>query len=105
MITAEAESSINFSRSGRKFCLSLHYNGSNSLLFVNATKIHQFKAKKNSEIKPYPLCLEKISKYFTANNMNATGLNGYVYDFPVDYNIIDTSNIIDIHKYFMKNII
>ena len=31
-----------------------------------------------------------------------TGLNGYVYEFSVDYNIIDTSNIIDIHKYLMK---
>ena len=25
-----------------------------------------------------------------------------VYDFSVDYIIIDVSNIIDIHKYFMK---
>ena len=31
-----------------------------------------------------------------------TGLNGYVYEFSVDYNIIDTSNIIDIHEYLMK---
>ena len=30
IITAEAEYSINFSRSCRKFCLSLLYNGSNS---------------------------------------------------------------------------
>ena len=44
-LTREAEYSINFSRSQRKFCLSLHYNGSNSFLFVNATKIYQFKAK------------------------------------------------------------
>ena len=29
-LTAEAEYSINLSRSNRKFCLSLHYNGSNS---------------------------------------------------------------------------
>ena len=29
-LTAEAEYSINFSLSNRKFCLSLHYNGSNS---------------------------------------------------------------------------
>ena len=44
-------------------------------------KIYQFKAK-NSEIKPYPLCLENISKDFTASNMKKkTGLNGYVYDF------------------------
>ena len=44
-LTAEAQYSINFSRSNRKFCLSLHYNGSNCFLFVNATKIYQFKAK------------------------------------------------------------
>ena len=25
-------------------------------------------------------------------------LNGYVYEFSVDYNIIDTCNIINIHK-------
>ena len=37
-LTAEAQYSINFSRSKRKFCLSLHYNGSNSFLFVNAKK-------------------------------------------------------------------
>ena len=30
-----------------------------------------------------------------------TGLNGYVYDFSVDYNI-DTNNIINIFKYLMK---
>ena len=37
-LTAEAEYSMNFSRSERKVCLSLHYNGKNSFLFVNATK-------------------------------------------------------------------
>ena len=39
-LTAEAEYSINFSRSQRKLCLRLHCNGSNSFLFINATKIH-----------------------------------------------------------------
>ena len=82
-LTAEAEYSINFSKSERKFCSSLHYNESNSFLFVNTTKIHPFKAK-NSEIKPYPLSLGNISRDFTANNMNKTGLNEYVYDFSVD---------------------
>ena len=38
-LTEEAEYSINFSRSQRKFCLSLHYNGSSSFLFVNAKNI------------------------------------------------------------------
>ena len=44
-ITAEAKYSINFTRLGRKFCLSLHYNGNYSFLFVNATKRYQFKAR------------------------------------------------------------
>ena len=57
-LAAEAEYSINFSRSQRKFCLRLHYNGSHSFLFANATKIYQFKAK-NSEIKPHRLCFKK----------------------------------------------
>ena len=41
--TAEAKYPINLTRSERKLCLTLHYNGSNSFLFVNATKIYQFK--------------------------------------------------------------
>ena len=31
-----------------------------------------------------------------------TRLNGYVYEFSVHYNVIDTSNTIVIHKYLMK---
>ena len=100
-LTAETPYSINFTSPGIKFYLSLHYNGRNSSLFVNSTKIYQFQAK-DSEIKKYPLCLGNISKDFTANNMKKIGLNGYAYEFFVDYNIIDTSNIIDIHKYLMK---
>ena len=57
---------------------------------------------KHHEIEKYPLCLGNISKDFTVNNIKKTGLNGYVYEFSVDYNIIDTSNIIDIYKYLMK---
>ena len=39
-LKAEAEYSVNLSKTERKFCLSLPYNGNNSFLFVNATKIH-----------------------------------------------------------------
>ena len=42
MLTSEGQYSISFSRSNRIFFLSLHYNGSNSFSFVNATKIYQF---------------------------------------------------------------
>ena len=75
--------------------------GATVFLFVNATKIYQFKAK-DSEIRKYPLCLGNIPKNFTAINMKKRGLNGYVNEFSVDYNVIDTSNIINIHKYLMK---
>ena len=39
-LTAEAQYSMSFSRSNRKFCLSPHFNGRNSFLFVKATKIY-----------------------------------------------------------------
>ena len=34
--------------------------------------------------------------------MKDTRLNGYVYDFRVDYNSTDFDDIKDIHKYLMK---
>ena len=65
------------------------------------TKIIKFKVK-DSEIVAIPLCLENISRDFSADNMKKTGLNGYVYDFSVDYNDTAADDILDIHKYFMK---
>ena len=37
-------------------------------LYANGTKIYQFNAK-DPKIKPYPLCLGNISKYFLLDNM------------------------------------
>ena len=54
-ITIEAKHPINFTRPGRRFLLSLHYNGKNSFLFVKAVKIYQFKAK-GSQLTRYPVC-------------------------------------------------
>ena len=34
--------------------------------------------------------------------MKKTGLNGYVYDFSVDYKAVDVDDIKKIHKYLMK---
>ena len=100
-LKAEAQYSINFSRSNRKFCFSLYYNGSNSFLFVNTTKKYQFKAK-DLEIKKYLLCLENVSEDFSASNTKNAELGGCVYDFSVDYRAFDTSNVTDIHRYLMK---
>ena len=36
-LTVEAIYPINFTQPNKRFALSLHYNGSNSFLFVNAT--------------------------------------------------------------------
>ena len=58
-LTAEKMYSINFTVTKKKFCLSLHYNGANSYLFVNGTEIYKFKAK-DSEIVATLLCLGKI---------------------------------------------
>ena len=41
-IYAEKMYSTNFSVDNKKFCLSLHYNGDNSYLFVNGKEIHKF---------------------------------------------------------------
>ena len=84
-----------------KCCLSLHCNGTNSYLFVNGTEIYKSKAK-YSEIIATPLCLRNISKDFSVDNIKKTGLNGYVYDFSVDYDAIAVDDILDIHKYLMK---
>ena len=100
-LTAEAKYPINFTQPNKRFVLSLHYNGSNSFLFVNATKIYQFKAK-DSEIKDYTLCLGNISKDFRTNDRKKSGLKGSVKFFPVGFNPIDTNDILDIHKYLMK---
>ena len=59
---------INFTKVNTKFCLSLHYDGTNSYLFVKRTKIHKFTAK-DSEIFPNNLCLGNISKDFSTSNM------------------------------------
>ena len=51
-LTAEAKCPNDFTQTKKKIIFSLHHNGSNSFLFVSATKIYQFKTK-DSEIKDY----------------------------------------------------
>ena len=99
-LTAEKMQSINFTVT-KNFCLSLHYNGANSYLFVSGTDIYKFKGK-DFEIVASPLCLGNISKDWSADNMKKTGLNGYLCDFSVDYDATDVDDILYIHKYLMK---
>ena len=101
MLSTEKMYSINFTKRNTKFCLSLHYNGANSYLFVNGTEIIKFKAK-DSEIIAYSLCLGNISKDWSQDTMKKAGFNGYIYDFSADYNAIAVDDISNIHKYLMK---
>ena len=51
------------------------------------------------------MCLENISKDFAVNNIKKTkktGLNGYVCDFSVDYNIKYKSMCVFILKMFIR---
>ena len=38
------------------------------------------------------------------DNMKSTGLNGYIYDFIVDYSNTAVDDFLDIHNYLMKKI-
>ena len=91
-LTAVKMCSINFTLTKTKFCSSLHYNGANSYLFVNGTKIYKFKAK-DSEILVGPICIGNISKDWSVGNMKRTGFAGYVYDFSVDCEAIAVDDI------------
>ena len=90
MLTAEKEFYICFTEQKEKLCLSLHCNGVNSYIFVNGVQIYKFKSK---EINASPLCLGNISKDVSVDNTKKTELHGYVYDFSVDYDIIDVHDI------------
>ena len=98
--------SINFTVTKKKFCLSLHYNRSNSYLFVNGTEIYKFK-EKDPEIVATQLCLVNISQIGQQiirkkKKKNKAGFHGYVYDFSVEYDATNVDNIKDIHKYLMR---
>ena len=92
---------ITFTVTKKKFCLSLHYNGANSYLFVNGIEICKFKAK-DFEIVVSPLCLANLSKDWSTDNMKKISFSGYVYDFIVDYSATDIDDFKDIDKYLMK---
>ena len=90
--------SVNFNKTDKKSCLSLHYNGANSYWFVNGVEIIKSIAK-DSDFVAIPLCLENISKYFSEDNMKKTGSYGYVNHFSVDISVAD---ILDIHQCLLK---
>ena len=72
----------NFSDPGKKFVLSLHYNGNNSYLFVNGRQELKFKSKTDQLVKE-KLCIGNLSDQCTTSESEKTGLYGKIYDFVV----------------------
>ena len=101
IIYAEQMYYRNFTYLGKKFMLSLHYNGDDSYLFVNGRQELKFKTKTDQLVKE-KLCIGNLSDQWTASESEKTGVYGKMYDFVVDYEqIAGTTKIIDMHKYLM----
>ena len=91
----------NFIDPGKKFVLSLHYNGDDSYLFVNGRQELKFKAK-DDQIISEKLCLGNLSDPWTTSESEKTGLYGNIYDFIVDFKqIVGVKAIYDMHRYLM----
>ena len=78
--------------------MNLHYNGANSYLFASGKQIHKLK-EEDSENIATPLCLGSILKGFPVDNMNKSGLNGYVSEFSINYDDTVVADVLDIQKY------
>ena len=82
--------------------MSLHCNGDNCYFFVNGGEELKFKTK-NSEIQKNVLCVANISSDWSSTESTKTGLHGNVYDFALDYVLLNgVKTIYDIHMYLMK---
>ena len=88
LLYAEKNYKTNFTEPNKNFVLSLHYNFSNSYLFVNGTQELKFNTKSDQILKG-KLCVGNLSDNWTTTNSEKTRLYGKVYDFVVDYQAID----------------
>ena len=90
-----------FTDPGKKFIISLHYNGDDSYIFVNGRQELKFTAKTDQLVKE-KLCIGNLSDQWTATEPEKTGLHGNIYDFVVDYQaIVGVGPIYDMHRYLM----
>ena len=81
--------------------MSLYYNTDDSYLFVNGNKNIKFKADNKNVNFPTRFYLGSISDGFSNTDSRKVSLSGNVYNFSVDYNSIDKSDILNIHKSLM----
>ena len=90
-----------FSKSSSKLCLSVHYNGNNSCLFVTRKEIFSFNADNKNVNFRTQFCLANISNGFGTIESIKVSLRRNEYDFSVDYNATSRSDLLNIHKYLM----
>ena len=100
-IYAEKKYWRNFTDPGKRFVLSLHYNGDNSYLLVNDRQELKFKCKKD-QLVGGKLCIGNLSDQWTTSESGKTGLYGNIYDSAVDYEqILGVKPIYDMHIYLI----
>ena len=91
----------NFTDPGKKFVISLYYNGDVSYFFVNGRQELKFKCKTDQLVKE-KLCIGNFSDQWIASESEKTGLYGNIYDFIVDYEAnVGVGPIYDMHRYLM----
>ena len=72
--TEDKTYSINFKENKKRFCLSFHYKGANSYLFVSGKEIIKFKAND-----PFFISRENF-RTLVRRYYEKTGLSGHAYD-------------------------
>ena len=97
----EKRFNIKFSKANTKGCLTLHYSACNSCFLLMENKYFNLKPTINMltfqqnffwEVFLMDLVLVSLEKYG----------NGSVYDFSVNYNSYDKSDMLNIYKYLMN---
>ena len=70
-------------------------------MYVNEKEIYKIKADNKNVDLPVQFCLGSLSNKFDFNDIKEVSFKGNVYDFLVNYNAFDKSDILSIHKIFM----
>ena len=70
-------------------------------MFVNGKQIFKFKADNKNVNFPTQFCFGSISNGFSATESEEVSLSENVYDFSVNFNSTDKSDILNIHKYLI----
>ena len=73
------------------------------VIYLLAGKKYKLKANNKNLNFPSQFCLRSISEGFCTVESKEVSFNGNVYDFSVDYDAIDKSEILDIHQYLVFN--